>query len=124
MGDLLDTAARWLTGKRHDHMTQTVTYVRGVQQVTLLATVAQNRSEQLDPGADVVNVRRERDYLFRAEDLTIGYPASGDKIVHQQGDTVYTFEVVANGGEPCWRWSDEARTTIRVHTHEIKREAA
>ena len=38
-------------------------------------------------------------------------PQVGDEIEFLGG----TYEVLAPGGEPCWRWSDSFRTAYRIH---------
>lgn len=66
----------------------------------------------------------DRDFLIRAEDLVI----SGQTILPQRGDTIhevqsgvtYTYEVLAPGKEPVWKWSDLYRSLLRIHTKQIQ----
>jgi hypothetical protein len=51
-------------------------------------------------------------------------PSRGDIIRETDGDSVYIYEVMAPGSEPAWRWSDDYRTTLRIHTKYVGRESA
>ena len=47
-------------------------------------------------------------------------PRRGDRIRETQGTTAFVYEVTAPGKEPCWRWSDPYRKTLRIHTKEVE----
>jgi len=49
-------------------------------------------------------------------------PQRGDRIRETQSTQVFVYEVVAPGDEPCWRYSDPYRRTLRVHTKQIDQE--
>lgn len=51
-----------------------------------------------------------RDFIVPKE-LLSSEPHVGDEIVFLG----CTYEVLAPGGEPCWRWSDAFRTAYRIH---------
>jgi hypothetical protein len=74
----------------------------------------------------VVERIESRDFLILAEDLvldgTVVLPVRGDRIRETQGGKVYVYEVVAPGNEPCWRYSDPFRKTLRIHTKHIATE--
>ncbi len=71
------------------------------------------QDQQHGNGASVVF--GERDYLIPASELP-NDPQRGDQITE---DGVGTFEAVAPGGEPAWRWSDQTRTVFRIHTKKV-----
>ena len=50
--------------------------------------------------------------LLAGEEL----PRKGDRLTEQIGDDIHLYEVTSVNGEPCWSWSDPAKTQIRVHT--------
>jgi len=57
-------------------------------------------------------VRTEtRDFIVRREHLA-AEPQKGDEIAFGGR----TYEVLAPGGEPAWRWSDPTHTAYRIHT--------
>lgn len=118
MGDLLAKAAEWLTGQRHRHMTRTVAYQRGDDEVQLSATIGQTTFEQVDDHG--VTRIQSRDFLVRSVDLVLGsvavFPLAGDRIVETDGSRTYTYEVMAPGGEPPYRYGDQFRNTLRIHT--------
>jgi len=64
-----------------------------------------------------------RDYLVRASDLILAgavtLPKPGDLILESDGIATYTYEVMAPGDEPPWRYSDMNRATLRIHTKQV-----
>ena len=118
MTDLLQTASDWLEAQRHEHASHAVTYHRGGEQVTVNATVGETRWDvEKEHG---VETWQSRDFLIRAEDLVLAggpaEPAAGDRIKETIDGQVLVFEVMAPGDEPPWRYSDQWRKTLRVHT--------
>lgn len=119
MSTLRDRGQAALIGRMKQSAGVSVTYTRGGQQVTLTVWVGQTQFTRTtdDPGASVVTA--ERDYLIGAQDLAAagiaGTPRRGDKITETIAGTAYTFELQPSAGEPEWRYSDQARTTYRVH---------
>lgn len=65
----------------------------------------------------------DRDYLIPVEDLILGgsrtTPQKGDRIREVVNGEEATFEVMAPGTEPCWRYSDAGRTRYRVHCKRV-----
>ena len=122
MGDLLESAATWLGGMRARHLSRPVTYQRGSDSVEVAATVGKTEFE-IDGGYGVVERFVSRDFLVAAADLTLAgepvEPQPGDRIRETVGQKVHVHEVMAPGKEPCWRWSDPYRATLRVHTKEV-----
>lgn len=125
MSNLLGTAAAWLEGKRKKFATIDVTYRRGEDSVEVKATVGRTTFEQ--DNADGIILRNEaRDYLITAADLILDgdtvLPAIGDRIEETSGDITFIYEVLPIGSQQCWRYSDEYRLTLRIHTKLIARE--
>ena len=125
MADLLETGSNWLQDQRKKHITRTVTYRRGVDSVSVQATVGRTVFEQ-DDGSGVIVRTEVRDYLIDTADLVLaGQPAlpeRGDRIEEIEGGKKFTYEVMTLGTEPHWRYSDPYRRTLRVHTKHIDTE--
>ena len=57
------------------------------------------------------------DWLFEFSLLTDGeLPRKGDRLSEEIGTDTHLYEVTSVNGEPCWSWSDPAKTQLRVHT--------
>lgn len=111
-----------LTSLGLDRMRQnagrTITYARGAGSVELTAVVGNSGHDQLDDTGMPVTAQ-SRDYIVKASDLMIGgtdvLPVAGDEIT----DGTATFVVRSIGSDAAWRYSDAARTTLRIHTVEV-----
>jgi hypothetical protein len=125
MTDLLDTSSAWLEDQRTRHLSQPVTYVRGAQSVSVLATIGRTVFNLDDGGGGVLRVE-SRDYLIRASDLVLGgqiqLPLRGDQIHEVKDGVVFIYEVLAPGDEPHYRFSDPYRRTLRIHSKQIDKE--
>jgi hypothetical protein len=99
-----------------------VIYRRDELSAELAVTVGRSLYQQ-DDGEGVITRSQVRDYLFDTADLlnsVIGsLPRRGDQIIEREGDQELTFEAMALGGEPPWRFSDPFRFKIRLHTKQI-----
>ncbi len=124
MADLLQQGSAFLEAKRHQHMTRSVTYLRGADSVQLQATVGRTLFEQTDQFGVIQRIE-SRDYLVRAVDLVFvagqqALPQVGDRIREPAGTGALIYEVMApgasGGAEPPFRFSDPERTTLRIHT--------
>jgi len=73
-----------------------------------------------------VETVQSRDFLIFTADLildgSIVSPARGDQIRETVGDATFVYEVMAPGQEPPWRYSDDFRKTLRVHTKHVDTE--
>ena len=125
MVDLLQKASAWLEAQRTKHMTQLVVYQRGPDTAQVPATIG-TTVFQVDDGAGALIRVESRDYLILAVDLVLGgqavLPKRGDRIRETSGAVVIVYEVMSpgdSGGEPCWRWSDAYRQTLRIHTKQV-----
>jgi hypothetical protein len=125
VGDLLDQAAGWLDGMRQAHLSRSVLYCRAGDSVAVAATVGKTIFE-IDDGYGAVERFESRDFLIAASALSLGgepvEPQPGDKVKESAGGKVLVYEVMAPGKEPCWRWSDPFRRTLRVHTKQVGEE--
>lgn len=130
MTDLLQSGSEWLEGQRVEHMARPVTYVRGGRTLEGVPATVGRSVFRLDTGYGQSERSEARDYLILAAMLTLGegdtpaLPEPGDRIVEVAGGQAYTYEVMAPGGEPAWRWSDPFFQTLRIHTKLVKTEAA
>lgn len=96
-----------------DHFATTIVYQRGTQTVSLTAMVSDSQVEVVTSfGATGYETR---DYLVQPSLLVIGsaiLPAEGDRII--EGGK--TFVVTKPGGVREWRYEDENRLLMRIHT--------
>ncbi len=119
MSDLLKTGSDWLQDQLKSHVSRSVVYKRGSEQVTLSATLGKTLQEQQDDEGFLSRFG-SRDFIFQAEDLDFGSgavePESGDTIT----DGTAVYQLLADGGEPLWRYSDPYRKSIRVHAKQVE----
>ena len=97
-----------------------VTFRRGVFTVADVTAVVGETPFRTDDETGYSVISHSRDYLVAAADLIIDgsvvTPLRGDEIDEViDGDTI-TFRVTAPNDEPCWRYSDDDNTRIRIHT--------
>lgn len=123
MADLLKSGLAWLTGQLKANASQTVTYARGMDSVSVQATFGQ-KLLKIDDGFGGIRIEwTDMDFCIPAADLTFGsglvIPERGDLVhVHIGADTE-TFEVFPFGNEPPWRWSDPHQSMLRIHCKHI-----
>ncbi len=119
MSDLLEHGGAWLEDQRTRHLSRTVTYLRGGDNVDIAATIGRTEFEQADEYG-VVHRTESRDFLVLTDSLVLGdkavLPQAGDRIRETAGEQVFIYEVMAPGGEPPYRYSDPYRRTLRIHT--------
>jgi hypothetical protein len=121
---LLEWGQTWLNNQLQQFASREVVYQRGASTLTVQATVGRTLLKLDDGYGGVLLQWTDRDFLIRAEDLVI----SGQTILPQRGDTIhevqagvtYTYEVLAPGKEPVWKWSDLYRSLLRIHTKQIQ----
>lgn len=126
MTDFLQSGIEWLESQRTAHLTQSVTYVRGGSSLEILATIG--KTEYVTDSEHVVAESFEsRDFIVSAADLVIGdadvTPEVGDQVQEIAGSNRFIYEVVPMGPNPCWRYSDDFRKAVRIHTKLVKVEA-
>ncbi|MBE7465495.1 MAG: hypothetical protein HS116_18615 [Planctomycetes bacterium] len=119
MRDLLAEGSAWLERQRTKHLSRTVTYRRGGESVEVRATVGKTVF-QVDKGYGLQERYETRDYLILAADLALSgvaiLPKPGDRVLETDAGKCFVYEVMAVGNEPCWRYSDPYRRTLRMHT--------
>lgn len=119
---MLQAGQKWLAEKLTAHASRRVVYRRDELSAELSVTIGRSLYQQ-DDGEGVITRSQVRDYLINTADLlnsVIGsLPRRGDQIIEQDGNQVLTFEAMALGGEPPWRYSDPFRFKIRLHTKQI-----
>lgn len=121
MGDLLRQGSQWLAGVLNQHAASPVTYRRGEIELELQATFGRTEYE-VEDGYGLRVAAHVTDFLILAADLTpaFGEPEAGDQIVALAAASgqAAVFEVMGFAGQGHWRWSDPARTLMRIHTKE------
>jgi hypothetical protein len=117
--DLLDTGLSWLEDQRKKYMSRTVTYQRGNNTVDVQATIGRTIF-RTDDGYGAAVRTESRDFLITAADLVIDgaavLPERGDQIRETVDAQVFIYEVLAPGDEQHFRYSDQYRRTLRIHT--------
>jgi hypothetical protein len=106
------------------HASREVVYQRGPDTVTVQATIGRTLLKLDDGFGGVLLQWTDRDFLIPSAMLVIGgqpiLPERGDLIHEVQDSTEYTYEVLAPGSEPPWKWSDLYRSLLRIHTKQIR----
>ena len=119
--DLLRDGFDWLDRQRERFLARTIRYRRGALEAEQLATIGRTVF-RLDVGMGVTERIEARDYLISAASFSFGVPARGDRISEDADGRRHTYEVLAPGGEPPWRWSDPHRRCLRIHTKYLSTE--
>lgn len=121
---LLSRGQSWLNRTLAVAAGVSLTYTRGAQSVTLTGWVGRTAFAQLPgSGSGAAVIWGDRDYLIPVSDLVLGgsavTPQRGDRISETIDGVSLTFEVLAPGTEPAWRYSDAGRQTYRVHCKKV-----
>lgn len=103
-----------------------VTYTRasgtGAGTAALTATPMREQPDATaQPSPGTRSADRQREYVIVYADLVaggFGEPVEGDRITETVNGAAVVFEVVRNRLEPAWRWADQQRTRVVVHTRE------
>lgn len=119
MSDDMKVASAFMDAQRTAYYSGAVVYSRGADSVTVDATIGKTIF-RIDNAYGISERTEARDYLILVVDLILDsvetLPEPGDKIAETDGDILYTYEVMAPGGEDVWRYSDPYRRTLRIHT--------
>ena len=127
MTNLIASGTTWLTSQLKSHASETVTLSRsGETDATLSATIGSSEFETDDERGFLTKVE-SRDYIVDAADYDFGAgpvePARGDQFRETVGSAVQVYEVLPFGAErQLFRYSDAARTRLRVHTKRLDTE--
>lgn len=115
VADLLAAGATWLTGQLKAAAGSAVTYRRGGNEATVIATIGRSQYEAANESG-VVETWESRDFLVTAADLPYGDPERGDVIVEAGGAVLVEYEVTSPRGVPEWHYGDAFRSIVRIHT--------
>ena len=119
MTDILERGSNWLEDQRVAHASRPVEYQRGESTVEVPASIGRTEFE-IDNGVGILERTESRDFLVPAVSLVLNdtqtLPKRGDRIRETIGTVTFTYEVMAPGKEPPWRYSDAYRRTLRIHT--------
>jgi len=120
--DRLKDATTRLNERLGARAARQVVYCRGPDAVTLTASVGSSLLRiAAGEAGEYQTIRTDRDYLFAAAELALGgfvvEPQKGDRVEDATDGRAY--EVFAPRGEPAWRYSDNRRLRVRVHTQDV-----
>lgn len=118
MADMLASGAAWLTDRLRASAARTVSYVRGANTATLLATIGSSTFESQDQSG-VIEQFESRDFIIRTDELPYGEPQRGDRIYEELGGVANIYEVATPRGVPLFRYADAFQTCVRVHTKRV-----
>lgn len=114
--NMLSNGMAWLSSQLKAHASESVIYRRGSVSITVTAVRGSSAANETNQQGQQVRVFI-RDFLIKAADLVIESvatkPVPGDQIELANGEI---YEVMTDGADPGWRWSDPQHTTLRVHT--------
>lgn len=124
MADMLAEGLGTLNEWLDDFASKEITYKRGVNSATLIATIGSSllRQDLIEGQAAVV--RTDRDFLISVERLKLGgsaiVPRDGDRVVEIVDGVARTYEVQPPfDGEPSWRYADPHRKRYRIHAKAV-----
>lgn len=125
MANLLEWGQAHLANQLKANAGTEVIYLRSADEVTVQAVVGRTEFE-IDNGAGGHLHIQSRDYLIQTADLVLAnepvLPQAGDEIRETRGNKTFVYEVLAQGGEPQYRFSDSFRKLLRVHTKHVRTE--
>lgn len=111
---MLATGADWLSAQLQEHASESVTYARSAQSVTVTAVIGQSEETAVDTNGAILVVRH-CDFLIPKTALTFGNgaiePQPGDRITRASGSVWQVqptndgrgYREAANGIDPDWR---------------------
>lgn len=122
MPNALDASAQWLAGQQKLHLSTTIVWSRGDATASVAARVGRTTWDVETGGGRVERVE-SRDFLVDPADLP-AEPKEGDAIVETIGGVSYRHVIASPAGTPPVHWADAYRTTMRLHTKLVGKEAA
>jgi len=118
MSNDLRTGVAWLGAQLKPKHSDSVTYQRGLDSVSIKATLGASQEESLDESGAIIRTRRI-DFIVTAADLILDgvvvKPLPGDRIV----DGTKTYEVLAIAGSEIYREEDPFGLIFRIHARLI-----
>lgn len=125
MADMQAAGAAWFESMRVKFMTVPVRYCRDTMAAEVAATIGKTVFE-IARDYGIFEKVESRDYIIAAGELLLSgepiLPVRGDQIRQMRDGKTYLYEVLAPGNEPCWRWSDSYRRSLRIHTKQVGEE--
>lgn len=123
---LLNRAESWLNTKLGQAAGVAITYSRGAESVSITADSGYCWVGRTGFSSNRVGGARfewgDRDYMILPAAIAakFGEPQDGDRITETVNGVVCVFDVLRpDTGEPAWRWSDPARTRMRLHVKQV-----
>ena len=109
--NLLQNGLDWLERQRQQYLSVPIVYrYQDGTELQLQATIGKTIF-RLDNGYGMATRIESKDFLITADAIAI-LPERGDEIIHEN----CRYEVLSPGDEPCFRYSDPYRKTLRIHT--------
>lgn len=110
----------YLGERRKEVDSEEVTYARGVNSVTLSASLGHSEVNELIPGVAVTQTRRQ-DFFVDANELILAgnptEPQVGDRITRQNGSI---FRVVSEGEDSApFDYTTPTEKRLRIHTEQV-----
>lgn len=117
---LLRRGSRWLHETLDADDAESVSITRGAATTSGVAARVGSTPLEVDDGDGMTITVESIDWFVAAAAYRIGgavtLPAHGDLIRRTLGSTVYVYEVLPIGSEPCFRFSDRERSRLRIHS--------
>ena len=120
MANRLREAVALHTARLQAYASESITYRRGANAVTLTASLGSQLLRTTDRQGNTKTERTDRDFILTAAKLILGgeqtEPQAGDYVDLTTGTTTERFEVMAlPANEPPWRYCDGNKLMLRVH---------
>ena len=113
MMNMLADGSQWLADTMKASASSLVEYRRGEESSFVQAVFGRTEAEISDESGITINAF-VNDFLILADDLA-DEPEAGDVIVADGRK----YEVLDLGNEGVWRWSDNYKNMMRIHTKDI-----
>ncbi len=117
--NVMAQAQAWLARMKQRHESCRVVYQRANEFVELRATIGKTVFENDDGAGGIVRLE-SRDFLVPPSKLVLNSavtePERGDLVREIDGRV---YEVLSDGNEPCFRYSDPYRNLLRIHTKKV-----
>lgn len=119
MTNFLQTGVAWLNSMRNTHLTDSVTYRRGLSEVTINATRGRTATSiASDEGVEIAG--QIDDWIVDETDLVLDgclvKPEHGDQIRETTNGRTIVYEVQVGPDGEAWRYSDSFKESLRIHT--------
>ena len=113
--NMMRAAEEWLKSQHSQFLSETVLYRHFGEDGTVETEIQAVRGRTL--------FRAENEYGVTVRVTSADFIVSALEFEPLKGDEIICsgvrFELLAPNNEPVWRWSDNGRTLMRLHTKEI-----